>query len=141
MSFLGAGFEVFDDMIIDSSIDVAGDLAEDGLDFVENPSFVGAVELVTGYTNFGVNVGIDMAEDTVDIIENEINPDDPVSTTTTSTSNGVTNIYNITKYYGCPPCAGTTGVFDNAFDSENVEEEITFGVAEPEEPPPQTPIC
>lgn len=133
MSFLGSGFDVFDDMIIDSVVDVAGDLAEEGVAFVEDPSFGGAVGVITGYTNFGMDVGMDVAEDTAGMVENEIDPSQPVPvTTTTSTSNGVTNIYNV--YYGCPRPEG--GLFENAFDHENEEEEITF---ETDEPPPA--IC
>lgn len=134
MSFIGAGFEVFDDMIIDSHVDVAGDFAADVIDFVGDPSFEDGVGLVAGYTNFGTNVAIDFTEDLVDMVEEEIDPTKPVQpTTTSSTQNGVTNIYNI--YYGCPRPVG--GVFENAFDNENEEEEITF---EPNKPPPLDPV-
>ena len=126
MSFLGvAGLEFLDDMIIDSTVELGGDLVNDAVDFITDPSFQGAINLIGGYHGFGTNVGIDVAED---FVEDEIlNPSQSEPTTSTSsTENGVTHIHNY--YYGCPPCPRTEGgVFENAFDYENEEEEITFG--------------
>lgn len=124
MSFMAIVSDAVDDMLVDSVIDVAGDIATDAIGFVEDPSWEGAVELVAAPVTFGTQVGQDMVEDAIDMVEEEIDPSEPTSSTTA----GVTNIYNY--YYGCPPCSGG-GVFENAFDYENEEEEITFEVEDP----------
>lgn len=52
--------------IIDSSIDVAGDIVDDALAFIDNPSFLGAVDIFTNIYLFGTrriekyNTGIEV---------------------------------------------------------------------------------